>query len=281
MSISNAYPDILQNGNPADASQVMANFYQIQNDVNANAANNGANSNITSLTGLTTALGVAYGGTGATTASAATTALGALSAANNLSDVASAATAATNLGLGTGNSPTFNGLLLTGSVVMPNNIGIYMKNTLAYAGLVAYVDTSNNLQLGNSTGFTNIYLNAATAAYGPSTPTVNDSSLKLATTAFVNPGNSQAASGYVELPSGIIFQWGSASMSAGGYSAVTFPVTFPSALYQAYGVGRSSSSTQNVVMWNPGASTNSYAEFAAVNGSTYEAYPMSWWAIGR
>jgi len=77
MTISPAYPDILQNGTAADATQVMADFYQIQNDVNANAAANGANSDITSLTGLTTPLGVSYGGTGGSSAAAALTALGA------------------------------------------------------------------------------------------------------------------------------------------------------------------------------------------------------------
>jgi microcystin-dependent protein len=75
MTISPSYPDLLQNGNPADASQVMADFYQIQNDVNANAAASGANTDITSLTGLTTPLGIAFGGTGASTASAALLAL--------------------------------------------------------------------------------------------------------------------------------------------------------------------------------------------------------------
>ncbi len=39
---------------------------------------------------------------------------GALLAANNLNDVASASAAATNLGLGTGNSPTFTGVTVSG-----------------------------------------------------------------------------------------------------------------------------------------------------------------------
>lgn len=63
MTISTPYPYTLQNGTTADATQVMANFNQIQNDVNANAANNGANNNITSLTGLTTPIAPGSGGT--------------------------------------------------------------------------------------------------------------------------------------------------------------------------------------------------------------------------
>lgn len=76
MAISSSYPYNLQNGVTADATQVMANFLQIQNDVNANAAHSGVNSDITQLTGLTTALSIAQGGTGAQTSAAALAALG-------------------------------------------------------------------------------------------------------------------------------------------------------------------------------------------------------------
>lgn len=62
MTIANAPPFTLTNGVTADATQVMANFDQIVANVNANAAANGANSDITSLTGLTTPLGRTYGG---------------------------------------------------------------------------------------------------------------------------------------------------------------------------------------------------------------------------
>ncbi len=56
-------PYTLTNGSLADATQVMGNFNTIVTDVNANAATNGANTNITALTGLTTPLSNTYGGT--------------------------------------------------------------------------------------------------------------------------------------------------------------------------------------------------------------------------
>lgn len=64
MSIINALPYNIVNGQAIDATPVMANFNEILNDVNANAAKNAANSDITSLAGLTTPLSVPQGGTG-------------------------------------------------------------------------------------------------------------------------------------------------------------------------------------------------------------------------
>lgn len=56
MAIISALPYTLVNGQVNDAPQVMSNFNRIRDDVNNNAANSGANSNITSLAGLTTML---------------------------------------------------------------------------------------------------------------------------------------------------------------------------------------------------------------------------------
>lgn len=61
--IVSALPFQLQNNTVADATQVMANFNQLLNGVNANAAKNGANSDITALLGLTTPLAPSVGGT--------------------------------------------------------------------------------------------------------------------------------------------------------------------------------------------------------------------------
>lgn len=63
MIIINALPFDLQNGTTADATQVMADFNEIVNDVNNNAAHNGANNDITSLSALTTPITPAQGGT--------------------------------------------------------------------------------------------------------------------------------------------------------------------------------------------------------------------------
>jgi len=64
MSVIPSLPVNILNGTVADATQVMANFNAIVTSVNANAANNGLNSNITVLTGLTTALSSSQGGLG-------------------------------------------------------------------------------------------------------------------------------------------------------------------------------------------------------------------------
>lgn len=60
------------------------------------------------------------------------------------------------------------------------------------------------------------------------TQATNDSSTKAATTAFANPGASLSTNGYQKLPSGLIIQWGRASVATNG-SAITLPVAYPNA----------------------------------------------------
>jgi hypothetical protein len=73
------YTYTLSNGTTADASKVMSNFNQILNCANTNLAHNGANSDVTSLSGLTTPLSTAQGGTGNTSGQPSGTAGGSLS----------------------------------------------------------------------------------------------------------------------------------------------------------------------------------------------------------
>ncbi len=69
-------PFTLTNGQTADATQVMSNFNNLLNCANNNLAHNGANADITSLTGLTTPLGASEGGTGLATLPANSVLLG-------------------------------------------------------------------------------------------------------------------------------------------------------------------------------------------------------------
>lgn len=58
-----SYPFTLQNNTTADATQVMSDFNTVRNCVINNAAGSGVNTDITSLTGLSTPLSVPQGGT--------------------------------------------------------------------------------------------------------------------------------------------------------------------------------------------------------------------------
>jgi hypothetical protein len=71
-------PATFNNGDPADAGQVNANIDNLMTCANNNLAHNGANSDITSLSGLTTPLPVGQGGTGNTSGQPSGTAGGSL-----------------------------------------------------------------------------------------------------------------------------------------------------------------------------------------------------------
>lgn len=135
MNIIPSFPFTLQNNTPNDATQVMANFTQIQTDVNTKVAHNGGNSDITSLTGLTTALGVSYGGTGSTTAAAARTALGVAASGAN-TDITSLA------------SPALAGATATTQA---------QGNNTTKVATTAYADRAGTLPVGS------LYFNASVA----------------------------------------------------------------------------------------------------------------------
>lgn len=85
---------------------------------------------------------------------------GDLLAANNLSDVASAATSRTNLGLGTGNSPTFTGATLSGGTLTGGASGLTAVQTGGPLILGVSGGSSYAVLRGGSSG---IYLNQAGA----------------------------------------------------------------------------------------------------------------------
>ena len=112
------------------------------------------------------------------------------------------------------------------------------------------------------------------------TQATNDSSTKVATTAFANPGSSLAINGYQKLPSGLIIEWGVFTPAAGG-STMTFPVTFPNFCRSFVGTVSSSSGTSDTVVSYSLYGTISIGVQALTSstGAGVSA-PVSWIAIG-
>jgi hypothetical protein len=128
-----ALPYTLTNGTTADANQVMADLNDIVSGVNTNAAHNGPNSDITSLTGLTTPLSIPQGGTG-------------------VGAVGVAGTIPVSDGLAFAWSTTVNGpLTITGAVNLngaPNNIKGVTDLSNAAAGYVGEFITTSGGPVG-------------------------------------------------------------------------------------------------------------------------------------
>lgn len=100
----------------------------------------------------------------------------------------------------------------------------------------------------------------------------NDSSTKLATTAFANPLSLRGSPGFQVLPSGNILQWGSANPN-GGAITVTLPTSYSSSTsWAVVAMNTSGGATQ---VWNPLASKSASAFGLQNNGGT-----SFWIAVG-
>ena len=137
-------------------------------------------------------------------------------------------------------------------------------NVLTAAGVTA--DKTNSAQL----------LAALRAAGVFQTQATNDSTTKVATTAFANPGSSQSTSGYQKLPSGLIIQWGQVTNSATPQTntAVTFPIAFTSACYSIT-TGDPFSNNANTIF------AGTYTTTTFQMASTLASSSASWIAIGK
>ena len=122
------------------------------------------------------------------------------------------------------------------------------------------------------------------------TQSVNDSSTKAATTAFANPSSSISANGYVELPSGIIIQWGTTGNlptgSNKGQLAFTFPEPFPNACFSISGNPNNSASsvwTPIIVIFLYMSTTGATVLFDSTNTgqSITNSIGVTWIAIGH
>jgi len=102
----------------------------------------------------------------------------------------------------------------------------------------------------------------ASPAIGSATATTqatNDSTTKVATTAFVNPGSSLASSGWQKLPSGLIIQWVTGSIATAGDQdqTITFPIAFPNECIHLCVSTKSGSSIESDAWFQEKSSNNS------------------------
>ena len=129
--------------------------------------------------------------------------------------------------------------------------------SLTYSGTalpVANGGTGSTTSTGTGSTVRNVgpTISNPTLTGSVSVPTqgAGDSSSNVASTAFVNPGSFHGGIGYEKLASGLILEWGIASVTSGGSpTVVTFPLAFPNNTLQvmmtpqyngvapAYGVG--------------------------------------------
>lgn len=177
----------------------------------------------------------------------------------------------------------FIGDKLTARLAASNNLSDVASSTTA----------RNNLSAAKSGANTDITsLNApAIGAATATTAASNDSSTKVATTAFANPANSKATNGYIKLASGVIIQWGQgATPSAGnGTTIVTFPVTFPTAAKSVVTCEGAATGwggpppTQPVIHGVSGIATTGFSAWTSKwTGSTFGATnaTFNWIAVG-
>ena len=187
------YPFTLTNGQTADATQVMANFNSILSCGNSNLAHNGANSDITSLTGLLTPLSVAQGGTG-------TTSLTALVINSYLANMA---------------DQTIKGNISGGSAA-PSDLTATQVETMIQAKLPFefYVfvggTTGNAWTLANYVPSTNVILvtgksacKVGTAATASTTYTIKDNGVSIGT-AIISAGTTTCATTITASPYAVI-----------------------------------------------------------------------------
>lgn len=206
-------PYNLTNGSLADATQVMGNFNTILAGVNANAAHSGVNSDITSLTALTTPITPAQGGTsvytGGTTGGSANVqtllvvspASFSLIAGNGVTGIAGFSnTGAMTLNVGATGATAVRKLSSSGPIALTGGETIAGNSYLWYFDGTYFIlinPVLGNIAVLNTDG-TNFTASGGNLAFGSApvlpnptvatTQTAADSSTKVATTAFVNQG---------------------------------------------------------------------------------------------
>ncbi len=123
----------------------------------------------------------------------------------------------------------------TVTVKTPSGTGVVVPQGGAAAPSAVYCDGTNvQMQFSPTSLPTSVTPTPDTIALRDNlgflfsvTPAAGDSTTKVATTQFVNPGNSLVGNGYAKLPGGLIIQWGNFAAPNTGARSITFPLAFP------------------------------------------------------
>lgn len=122
-----------------------------------------------------------------------------------------------------------------------------------------------------------IFANAAlTGTPTAPTPPAGDSSTRIATTAFVNPGTSLAITGYEIRASRVIEQWGSTAPLGTGGTAIVFPFPFPTACYNVQITGQNTGGVAQAA----DTVTNKTAAGFTLNNASNVGRAFDWRALG-
>jgi hypothetical protein len=214
----------------------------------ADRAKAGANSDITSLTGLTGPVNFAAA---ASVASATTVDLGA-QGSNNVTITGTT----TITSLGTANAGIQRSLTFAGALTLTHNSTSLILPASANI-TTASGDTASFVSLGSGNWRCLSYQKA------DGTP------IKLGT-------NSLGNSGYQKLPGGLILQWGRGT-TGNGSASVTFPLAFPNACFAAvpsWNIG------SNQSIYAIEASTPTTTGFAVYSSAGY-VFDFFWFALGN
>ena len=300
MAIIPSIPDLLQNGTTADATQIMANFNAIMSDVNANAAANGVNSDITNLTALTQATAATAFVVSNTTASnrayyAETSgstrwAWGADTAAESGSNAGSNWFLEAFDDAGTFiDEPIYidrvAGGLISFSRPIAFNGGLQLPSG-TIAATQAPGDNSTHVATTAYVDGTFAPLASPTFTGTPvaPTPSPGDNSTKLATTAFLlaafTAGQTLAATGSQTFPGGLILKWGSVATNGSGVGSVSYATAFPNAVFRTFATLASSGLSAITVSSSVGAKTG-FTVYACDPTITGVSVSAQWFAIGN
>lgn len=149
--------------------------------------------------------------------------------------------------------------------------GTYWALQAGAVGTITNVIAGNGLTGGGNSGSVTLAVNPATVAQ---VQAGSDNANPITSLALAGAmGISKTTNGYQKLSTGLIIQWGTASIGTGG-SAISFPIVFPTALVNVQATPVYASASAYATVSSSGISTSGVTFYGSITTSIY------WFAIG-